>query len=159
MDDVYQINLAKTTFRDAYAASDVDQLLSVFSPGGFTDMSEALPSKFGEEAIQVFRERAEHLFATYLVKLTVIVIDITVLGGIAYDFGWHEWTLTPKNGGTPTQKRHRYFELWSKNTSNQWKIALFINNLDVREVVGESRSSWFLSNKEDLPANSTGQVG
>ncbi len=35
MDDTYQINIAKTEFREAYNRSDVDQLLSVFDDEGF----------------------------------------------------------------------------------------------------------------------------
>lgn len=102
MSDVYQINLAKTAFREAYAAADVDQLLSVFAPGGFTDMSEGLPSKYGEEAKATLRDRAENLFAQFSVKLNCIIIDISVMGGTAYDFGWHEWILTPKMAALPS---------------------------------------------------------
>ena len=159
MSDVYQINLAKTAFREAYAAADVDQLLSVFAPGGFTDMSEGLPSKYGEEAKATLRDRAENLFAQFSVKLNCIIIDISVMGGTAYDFGWHEWILTPKNGGPPVLMRHRYFELWSKDASAGWKIALFVNNLDVREELGESRSRWFLSEEKPAPLVSCGQPG
>lgn len=158
MNDVYQINLAKTVFREAYAAGDVDKLLSVFSPIGFTDMSESLPSKYGDEALHEFRRRTELLFAEYSVKLSVIIIDIAILGATAYDFGWHEWTLIPKSGGMPVKKRHRYFELWSKDEALGWKIALFVNNLDVREVVGESRSRWFLSDERQSTIISGGQA-
>jgi len=159
VNDVFQINLAKTAFREAYAASDVDQLLSVFAPGGVTDMSEGLPSKYGEEARATLRDRAEKLFAEYSVRLNCIIIDISVMGGTAYDFGWHEWILSPKNGGLPVLRRHRYFELWSKDASAGWKIALFVNNLDVREELGESRSRWFLSEERADPAISCGQPG
>jgi ketosteroid isomerase-like protein len=151
VNDVYQINLAKTSFREAYAAADVDQLLSVFAPEGFTDMSEGLASKYGEEARTTLRQRAEKLFAEYSVRLNCIIIDISIMGGTAFDFGWHEWILTPKNGGPPVHMRHRYFELWSKDTSAGWKITLFVNNLDVREELGESRSRWFLSEEKPAP--------
>jgi len=46
MDDIYQINVAKTEFREAYNRGDVDQLLSVFEEQGFTDLSEGGPSLF-----------------------------------------------------------------------------------------------------------------
>jgi ketosteroid isomerase-like protein len=159
VDDVYQINLAKTIFREAYATADVDQLLSVFAPKGFTDMSEGLPSKYGEEAKTILRARAEKLFAEYSVKLNCIIIDISVLGGTAYDFGWHEWILTPKSGDPPVQIRHRYFELWSKDASEGWKITLFVNNVDVREELGDSRSRWFLTEEKLAPLVSWGQSG
>jgi ketosteroid isomerase-like protein len=159
VDDVYQINLAKTTFREAYATADIDKLLSLFALGGFTDMSEGLPTKYGEEAWNVFRERTEQLFAEYSVRLNCIIMDISVHGGAACDFGWHEWTLTPKNGGPPVQIRHRYCELWSKYPSGGWKIAFFINNPDVREVLGESGSRWFISEEKVVPLVSCGQSG
>lgn len=148
MDDVYQINLAKTEFREAYNSGNVHQLLSVFAPGGFTDMSEGLPSKYDDEAIAVLRERTEKLFAEYSVKLSIIIIDIVVLGGKAYDFGWHEWILTPKTGGAPVRKRERYFELWTKDTTAGWKITLQMNNSDVPEELGGSRSHWFMSEEK-----------
>jgi hypothetical protein len=48
MDDTYQINVAKTEFREACNREDVDQLLSVFEDEGFTHMSEGRPSCFDE---------------------------------------------------------------------------------------------------------------
>jgi hypothetical protein len=43
------------------------------------------------------------------------------------------------------RKRERYFELWKKNSSGDWKISLFINNTDTREQLGGFESHWFLS--------------
>ena len=40
MDDTYQINVAKTEFREAYNRGEVDRLLSVFENEGFTDINE-----------------------------------------------------------------------------------------------------------------------
>jgi ketosteroid isomerase-like protein len=148
MDDIYQINVAKSEFREAYNTGDVDRLLAVFASGGFTDMSEGGASKFGQQATAKLHEQAASLFAGYSVKLTVIIIDIVVHGDTAYDYGWHELILTPKNGGEPIHKRHRYFELWSKNAEGSWKISLHINNQDVREELGGNVSHWFLSEEQ-----------
>jgi ketosteroid isomerase-like protein len=153
MNDTYRINVAKTEFREAYNRGDVDQLLSVFEEEGFTDMSEGGPSHYGKSAREGLRERSTELFAEYSVKLTVIIIDIVVLGDTAYDFGWHEFTLRPKNGGETIRKRHRYFEVWKKNSSGEWKISVFINNADVREELGGRFSHWFLSEEE--PGNTS----
>jgi ketosteroid isomerase-like protein len=117
MDDTYRINVAKTEFRDGYNCGNVDQLLSVFQEEGFTDMSEDGPSHSGKAAREALRERSSELFAEYSVKLTMIVIAIVVLGNTAYDYGWHEFTLNPKNGEETIRRRHRYFELWNKNSS------------------------------------------
>ena len=41
MDDVYEINVAKAKFREAYNAGNVDRLLAVFADE-FTDMSAGI---------------------------------------------------------------------------------------------------------------------
>src|SRR5215467_7911534 len=101
MDDVYKINVAETELREAYETANVDRLVSVFNPNGFTDMSEGGPSKYGPEAIATFRDRASQLFEKYSVKMTPIIIHIVIIGNKAYDYGWHEFTLIPRNGGAP----------------------------------------------------------
>jgi ketosteroid isomerase-like protein len=148
MDDVYQINVAKSEFREAYNTGDVDRLIAAFSAGGFTDMSKGRASKFGSQATARLREQASSLFASHSVKLTVIIIDIAVHGDTAHDYGWYELILKPKSGGETIRKRYRYFELWSKNAQGSWKISFHINNQDVREELGDSMSHWFLSEEQ-----------
>ena len=155
MDDIYQINVAKTEFREAYNRGDVDQLLSVFEEQGFTDLSEGGPSLFEKAARNKLREHSAELFAQFTVTLAVIIIEITVLGDTAYDYGWHEFTLSPKNGGETICKRQGYFELWKKNSSGDWKISLFINNADVREELAGQLSHWFLSEEQSGTAPSS----
>jgi ketosteroid isomerase-like protein len=153
MDDTYRINVAKTEFREAFNRGDVDQLLSVFDEEGFTDMSKGGPTHYGKPAREGLRERSTELFAEYSVKLAVIINEIVILGDTAYDFGSHEFTLRPKNGGETIHKRHRYFEVWKKTPSGEWKISVFINNADVREELGGRFSHWFLSEEE--PGNTS----
>jgi len=148
MNDVYPINVAKTEFRTAYETGNVDRLISVFSPNGFTDMSEGGPSKYGREAIATLRDQAGRLFQKYSVKMTPIIIHIVVTGDTAYDYGWHEFTLVPKNGGDPIRKRQRYFELWDRDAAGNWTISLFINNVDAREELNGFASHWFLSEEQ-----------
>ncbi|SRR6266852_5531598 len=145
MNDILKINIAKSVFRDAFNNGDVEQMISLFTPWGFTDMSDGGPSKFGEEAVSNYRARMSKLFAEYSVKFTPIVIDVVVLAGTAYDFGWHEFMLTPKNGGERIRKRQRYFELWNQMESGEWKISFHMNNEDVREELNGLTSSWFRS--------------
>jgi len=151
MNDKYAINLAKTTYREAYEEGNVDKLLSVFASGGFTDMSEGLPSKYGEEARTVLRQRSEKLFADYHTKLNVIIIDVVFQGDSACDFGWHEWILRPKGGGPTLRKRDRYLEQWTREPDGSWRISFFLNNEDVREQIGASVSRWFMT-EEPAPA-------
>jgi ketosteroid isomerase-like protein len=155
MDDTYRINVAKTEFREAYNSGDVNRLLSVFEEEGFTDMSEGGANHYGQEAREGVRERSTALFAEYSVKLTVIVNAIVVLGNTAYDYGCHEFTLNSRNGGETIRRRHRYFELWNKNSSGDWKISLFINNADVREELGGQLSHWFLSEERSGAASNS----
>jgi len=77
--------------------------------------------------------------------MTPIIINIVVTGDSAYDYGWHEYILIPKSGGEPVRKRERYFELWSKDTTAQWKIAMHFTNSDVREEVNGVFTRWFLA--------------
>lgn len=145
MDDIYRINLAKTELREAYEAADVDRLMAVFSPEGFTDMSEGGPSKYGIEALSRFRNEASSLVAEYKVTFNPIIIRILVLGEVAYDYGWHEFTLQPKKGGEPLRKRQRYFELWEKDSVGNWKISFHMSNEDAKEKLNGYASHWFLS--------------
>ncbi|MBV9086846.1 MAG: nuclear transport factor 2 family protein [Acidobacteriaceae bacterium] len=129
MDDIYAINLAKSEFREAYNTGDIDRLLAVYADR-FTDMSVGVPSFYGGEARQVLRSRLSRLFAEYRAKLVVSIIDIQVLGATAYDYGWHEMSLTPL-GGEAIITRQRYFELWKKDAEARWRIALYIDNMDL----------------------------
>ncbi len=153
MDDTYQINLAKTEFREGYNQGDVDRILSVFDEDGFTDMSEGGPSSYEEASLEALRQRSKELFAKYAVRLAVIIIEIVILGDTAYDYGWHEFVLNPLNGGEVIRKRERYFELWRKNSSGRWKISLLINNADVREQMAGKVSHWFLSESRKATAS------
>jgi len=146
--DIYAINLAKTEFREGYNTGDVDRLMTVFSPVGFTDMSDCEPSKYGLEAVATLRSRLARLFSEYSVKLTPIIINIVVTGDSAYDYGWHEFILTPKSGGGSIKKRHRYFELWNKAGNGAWKIGMYLTNSDVREELNGFSSHWFLSEEK-----------
>jgi len=153
LDDIYRINVAKTEFREAHDTGDVDRLLSLFDPDGFTDMSHSQASKYGLGAVAWLRENATALFNTYFVKLSIIIIDIVVQGNSAHDYGWHELTLTPKNGGETIRKRERYFELWTRKPSGSWKVSLYITNADVREQLGGHVSHWFLNESQASPLN------
>src|SRR5215472_15681137 len=98
MDDSYAIRLAKTKLRDAYSKGDVNGVLSVFADG-YADASAGLASFYGVEARAVLKHRLRSLFAKYDAQLAVTIISIRVQGSMAFDWGWHKLTLTPKKGG------------------------------------------------------------
>ena len=130
MDDSYAIRLAKTKLRDAYNKGDVKGVLSVFGEG-YSDMSTGLASFYGVEARSVLKHRMKTLFARYDAQLAVTIISIQVQGPLAFDWGWHKVTLTPKKGGRSITTRTRYLEIWQKGADGHWKIAIFIDNVDV----------------------------
>jgi ketosteroid isomerase-like protein len=130
MDDHYAIRLGKTKLRDAYNTGDVDGALSVYADA-YSDMSVGLASFYGTEGRAVLKHRLKQLFADYTAQLAVTIISIRVTGDWAFDWGWHRLTLTPKRGGVPVTTRTRYLEIWQKNAEGQWRIAIFLDNVDV----------------------------
>ncbi len=130
MNPVYEINVAKTKFREAYNAGNVDRLLAVFADE-FTDMSAGAPSFFGADAKSVFRSRMTKLLQQHRGTLIVTIIAIRVFADTAFDYGWHTLTLTPRDGSKPITTRQRYFETWKRNSAGEWKIDLYIDNGDV----------------------------
>ena len=129
MDDAYAIRLAKTKLRDAYNEGNVSAVLSVFADG-FSDMSSGFASFYGAEARAVLKHRLKDLFAKYDAELAITIISIRVEGPIAFDWGWHKLTLTPKNSGRLLTTRTRYLEIWQKDAAAKWKITMYIDNLD-----------------------------
>jgi ketosteroid isomerase-like protein len=142
MEDSYAIRLAKTKLRDAYAKGDVNGVLSVLADG-YCDISADRASFYGPEARAVVKHRLKTLFARYSAQLAVTIISIRVQGPMAFDWGWHKLTLTPKKGGRSITTRTRYLEIWQKSADGKWKIAIFLDNVDVppqmppREVLAE----------------------
>jgi len=148
-DDIYLINKAKTEFRDGYNAGNVEQILSIFDPY-LVDMSQGELTGFGENGLTLMRERLLTLFSQYRVRMTPIIIDVVVNGSTAYDFGWHEITITPKAGGDALRQRLRYLEHWKKKSEGEWKITFFLSNNDRKETFNGMQPRWFICEDEDL---------
>jgi ketosteroid isomerase-like protein len=106
-------------------------------------MSAGLASFYGTEAKAVLKHRLKKLFMRYDVELAVTIISIRVQGPLAFDWGWHKLTLTPRKGGRSIATRTRYLEIWQRNAAGEWKIGIFLDNLDVppqmppKEVLAE----------------------
>jgi ketosteroid isomerase-like protein len=129
MNDVYAINVAKTEFREGFNSGSADRVMAVFSDA-VTDFSDGFPSFFGDEGKSVLRRRLERLFHACQVRLVVTIIDIEILGDTAIEYGWHEWTLTPKPGRAVNVIRERYVDIWRRRADGAWKLSLYINNAD-----------------------------
>jgi ketosteroid isomerase-like protein len=130
----YEINVAKSSFREAYNAGNVDRLLAVFADE-LTDMTAGALSFFGADAKSVVRSRLTNLFERYHATLIVTVIAICVFDNTAFDYGWHTLTLAPRDGSKPITTRQRYFETWQKNSNGEWKIDFYIDNMDVAPMM------------------------
>lgn len=134
MDDTYAINVVKTEYREGFNTGDAERVLSAFSPE-FTDMSAGRPSRYGSDAGVKLRRHLEGLFRDYHARLNVIIIAISVVGSTAFDYGWHELTLTPKAGGESTYRRTRYLEVWNKQPDQKWRISRYMDNADLPDTV------------------------
>jgi ketosteroid isomerase-like protein len=132
MDDLYAINQAKTEYRDAFNLGDVQRILALANPE-LVNFSDGQPSEFCNGELDAFEIRLKNLFERFTAKLTVIVVEIRMKGDVAYDYGWHELTLTPKNGGQPIYRRERYVDIWRKNQEGTWKLWMYMDNQDVAD--------------------------
>jgi ketosteroid isomerase-like protein len=130
VDDYYAINAAKTHFREAYKSGNVEQLIAITHPS-FVDFSDARNSAFFDGARNALRAYCTQLFARYKIELVIIMIEIRLSDDVAYDYGWHEFTFTPKQGGAIEFVRERYVDIWKKDAAGMWKLWMYINNRDV----------------------------
>ena len=132
MDDLYAINVAKSEFRDCFNLSDVSRLLAIADPD-LVNFSDGQPCEFGMSGLDALKTRIENLFERFTAKLVVIVIEIRLQGNVAHDYGWHDLTLTPKDGGQPTRRRDRYVDIWRRNKEGEWKLWMYMDNQDVAD--------------------------
>ena len=132
MDDLYAINVAKTEFREGFNLADTSRVLVLADPD-LVNFSDGQPSEFGESGLAAFKARLAKLFERFTVKLVVIVMEIRLRGDVAYDYGWHELTLTPKDGGASIYRRDRYVDIWRRNKEGKWRLWMYMDNEDVAD--------------------------
>jgi ketosteroid isomerase-like protein len=130
MDDLYAINAAKTEFREGFNAGDAARILAIADPE-LVSFSDGQPSEFGKSGLEALEIRLKSLFERYAATLAVIVVEIRINGDIAHDYGWHEVTLTPKDGGQPIHLRNRYVDIWRRNKEGHWMLWMYMDNPDV----------------------------
>jgi ketosteroid isomerase-like protein len=140
MDDLYAINAAKTEFRECFNLGDASRLLAIADPD-LVSFTDGAPSEFGESGLEALKTRLGDLFELFTVKLMIVVIEIRLQGDIAYDYGWHDFILTPKDDGAVIHRRDRYVDIWRKNKAGQWKLWMYMDNQDVADPFLESELS------------------
>jgi len=130
MDDLYAISAAKTEFREGFNLGDVARILAIADPD-LVSFSDGQPSEFGKSGLEALEIRLKSLFERFAAELAVIAVEIRISGDIAYDYGWHDLTLTPKDGGQPINRRNRYVDIWRQNKEGHWKLWMYMDNQDV----------------------------
>jgi ketosteroid isomerase-like protein len=132
MDDFFAINAAKTEFRECFNLGDASRVLAIADPD-LVSFSDGQPSEFGASGLEALKTRLTNLFERFAAKLSVIVIEIRFQGDVAYDYGWHDLTLTPKDGGESIRRRYRYVDIWRRNKRGDWKLWMYMDNQDVAD--------------------------
>src|ERR1700736_6321972 len=103
--DLYAINAAKSEFREGFNLGDTSRVLAIADPD-LVNFSDGAPSEFGQSGLDVLQTRLTALFERFTVKLVVVVIEIRLQGDIAHDYGWHDFTLTPKDRSEARSEEH-----------------------------------------------------
>jgi ketosteroid isomerase-like protein len=132
MDDLYAINAAKSEFRDGFNLADASRVLAI-ADSDLVTFADGQPSEFGESGLVALKARLEDLFEHFTAKLAVIIVEIRRKGDVAYEYGWHDLTLTPKDGRPSVRRRDRYMDVWRKNKEGCWKLWMHIDNRDVAD--------------------------
>jgi len=130
-DDLYAINAAKSAFRDCFSLSDVSRLLAIADPD-LVNFSDSQPCEFGTSGLDALKTRLENLLGRFTAKLVVIVIEIRLEGDVAYDYGRHDLTLTPKDG---VNQPVAGIAMWTmrRNKEGKWRLWMYMDNRDVAD--------------------------
>lgn len=129
MDDLYAINSAKTEVREAFNTGDPERLIALLDPA-FVYMPDGVRSAIGSDAADAIRAQFRELTASYNVQLLPIVIEIRIQDNVAYDYGWHVWKKTPRDGSGQLTLKDRYADIWRKNEKGEWKLWMYMTNSD-----------------------------
>jgi ketosteroid isomerase-like protein len=132
MDDLFAINAAKTEFREGFNLGDVSRVLAIADPD-LVSFSDGQPSEFGGSGLEALKTRLTNLFERFTAKLSVIVIEIRLQGDVAYDYGWHDLTLMPKDGSQLIHRRDRYVDIWRRDKEGKWKLWMYMDNRDIAD--------------------------
>src|ERR1700751_2481701 len=133
MDNLFAINAAKTEFRECFNLGDASRVLAIADPDLVT-FSDGQPSEFWGSALGALKTRLTNLFERFTAKLSVIVIEIRLHGDVAYDYGWHDLVLTPKDGSPAIHRRDRYVDIWRKDKEGKWKLWMYMDNRDIGSI-------------------------
>ena len=123
------IRRAVEEFTRAYNAGDLQNLANIFAED-LIDMSAGEPTRTGEEARKDFVARVAATHAKFRPRLEIHIEELRVAGEWAYQRGNLRVTLIPKEGGDTSFIRQRYLEIWKRQPSGKWKIAIEMDNTE-----------------------------
>jgi ketosteroid isomerase-like protein len=127
MDDLYAIDSAKTEFREAFNTDDPDRMIALLDPA-LVYMPDGVPTVNGTDAIDAIRAQFRELTAHYYVQLIPVIIEIRIQDSVAWEYGWHTWRKTPRDGGSQVTVKDRYVNVWRKNGRGEWKLWMYMSN-------------------------------
>ena len=127
MDDLYAINFGKTEFREAFNTGDPERVIALLDPE-FVYMPDGLSQTMGTAAVETIRSQFRELTARYNVQLLPIIIEIRIQDSVAWEYGWHTWRKTPRDGGSQVTVKDRYVNVWRRNERGEWKLWMYMSN-------------------------------
>ncbi len=129
MDDLYAINAVKSEVREGFNSNDTERVLRGYATE-FSDWGFGLPAIGRGESKTVLRVRLEEMFAHNTVHFVPTILGVYITGTTAVARGWHQLTLTARDGGAARTLRTRFLELWRKDPADGWQILVAIDNPD-----------------------------
>ena len=127
MDGLYAINFATTEFREAFNSGNPERLIALLDPA-FVYMPDGVPTANGSGATDAIGAQFRELTTQYYVQLIPIIIAIRIQDSVAWNYGWHTWRKTPRDGRSPITVKDRYVNLSRKNERGEWKLWMYMSN-------------------------------
>jgi ketosteroid isomerase-like protein len=124
-------NWAKTEFREAFNTGDPERLIALLDPA-FVYMPDGVSFAIGTGAADAIRAQFRELTAYYYVQLVPVIIEIRIQDSVAWDYGWHTWRKTPRDGSSQVIVKDRYVNVWRKNEGGEWKLWMYEQRPAVR---------------------------
>jgi ketosteroid isomerase-like protein len=118
---------------NVFNSSDASKLLAIADPD-LVSFCGGEPSEFRESGgLQALQLRLKTLFEHFTAKLDVIVAEIRIRGDVAHEYGSHDLTHTPKEGGQPIHRGTRYVDIWRRSNDGDWRLWIYVDNRDVAD--------------------------
>ncbi len=122
--DVEAINNVREAHVAALNNGDADAWVAAFTDDG-VQMPPNAPANLGSESIRAW---SRAFLAPLLVQFALVVDEVQLAGGWAFERGTYKISLTPKAGGEPMQDIGKYITIYERQPGGTWGIARDIWN-------------------------------